>query len=72
MNCGALKHILSKADSVAYICPICDKPTGFDEAEIRYPRGIRAMDKISKGNYRWKCGHCGAWHRRNSETLIAP
>lgn len=59
-----------KTRTLPYICPICEKPTGFDEAEIRYPKGLHAIAKISEGNYRWKCAHCGAWHRENSPTVL--
>jgi transcription initiation factor IIE alpha subunit len=72
MNYGFKKRLDNLRDSVAYVCPICEKPTGFNEAEVRYPKGINAMEKISEGNYRWQCKHCQAWHRHNHETPIKP
>lgn len=72
MKHGIPARYQAKSDGLVYICPICDKPTDFNEAEIRYPKGPHAIDKISEGNYRWQCCHCKAWHRRNHESVLKP
>lgn len=70
MNYGFKKHLDHLRNKVAYVCPICDKPTDFNEVAVRYPKGPHAFDKISEGNYRWQCSHCKAWHRRNKENIL--
>lgn len=70
MNYGFKMRLDARRDSVAYVCPLCEKPTGYNKAVIRYPKGLHALDKISNGDYRWKCSHCGAWHKRNNEEIL--
>lgn len=60
------------AEECRYLCPLCEKPTPPNEANVTYRKGdtLEARDSFGATRVLWKCKHCGATHRDGSEKLV--
>jgi len=56
-------------EEARYVCPICEKLTRPEKANLRSRRG-GSRHALVITRWLWTCEHCGANHRDGDERLI--